>query len=473
MSDEQPTKKQKVADFVLQADLVASAEAFSKSGQVISYAEANKLWAMALDGPGVTNNEFKTLEHILETFKFTDKARAYLLALAINTPSGTSGYKTIDKVRYDRSCLDLADHLFKDGTIDVADAKQLWADVEDGHRVTTTEQRTIKYIIDNYKLTEGAKQFLADQLQSDRFVILNTGAKMPIVGFGTFLAKPGEVSTAIECALKAGYRHIDCAACYENEKEIGEVFNRVFNEEKSVKREDVFITSKLWVTNFHPKDVRAGLEQTLKDLQLTYLDLYITHIPVPCEKKDGSKPVALRRAGYSLNDTWKKMEEAHKDGLCKAIGVSNYPAVMLNDLQNCCEIMPAVNQIERHPYLAQDANLAFNKKLGVSITAYAPLGAPGLMNEGLKVTPLLENEVIKAIADRHGKTPGQVLIRWSIDTGCVVIPKSVTPSRIESNFDVFDFKLSKADLKTIATLDRPGNSGRTFAQDWMGIPCFA
>lgn len=474
MSSEQPTKKQKLIDFVMQDDLVEAAEKFVKSGQVVSYAEANKLWSLALDGTGVTKNEFKTLEHILDTFKFTDKARTYLSALATNTPSGTSSYKTVDKVRYDRSCLDLADHLAKDGKIDLADAKQLWADVQDGHRITVIESRTIEYILSNktYDLTDGARSFLETSVKADRVIVLNTGAKMPVVGFGTFLSKPGEVGQAVDVALKAGYRHIDCAATYQNEVEIGVVFNRVFNEEKSIKREDVFITSKLWLTEFHPDSVRAALNKTLKELQLDYLDLYLIHIPVACALKDG-KAKALRRSGYSVHDTWKKMEEAHKDGLCKAIGVSNYPSVLLNDLQNCCQVMPAVNQIERHPYLAQPENVAFNKDLGVVVTAYAPLGAPGLMNANLKVTPLMEHETIKAIADKHGKSPAQVLVRWNVDTGVVVIPKSVTPSRIEANFDVFDFKLSRADLKAIAALNRPGAAGRTFAQDWFDAPCFA
>jgi len=290
---------------------------------------------------------------------------------------------------------------------------------------------------------------------------------MPLVGFGTFLSKPGEVGPAVECALQTGYRHIDCAATYMNEPEIGVVFNKVFNDPASgIKREDVFITSKLWVTEFHPDRVIPALKKTLSDLQLDYLDLYLIHMPLPSKKEDG-KTTGLRRAGFSIHDTWKKMEEANKLGLAKAIGVSNYPAVLLNDLQNCCEILPAVNQIERHPYLVQSQNVAFNKDLGVVVTAYAPLGAPGLIKS--VATPLLQNPVIMKIAAKHKKTEAQVLTRWSVDGDVVVIPKSVNPDRIKQNFDVFDFSLDEEDMKEIDSLDC---NLRTFKQDWMGIPCF-
>lgn len=297
---------------------------------------------------------------------------------------------------------------------------------------------------------------------------LNTGAHMPLVGFGTFLSKKGEVAAAVTEALKTGYRHIDCAATYENEEEIGEVFGKVFKEGE-IKREDVFITSKLWITEFHPDKARAALLKTLKDLQLDYLDLYLIHIPVASEKTDGNIKAA-RRTGFSVHDTWKVLEKCYEEGLVKAIGVSNYPAVLLNDLNNCCKVVPAVNQIERHPYLSQLKNVAFNKELGLAVTAYAPLGAPGLMAKMFaEKGSLMENEIVKKVAEKHGKAAAQVLIRWSVDSGVVVIPKSVTASRIQANFDVFDFKLDGDDMAEIAKLDC---NLRSFTQDWMGVPCF-
>lgn len=293
---------------------------------------------------------------------------------------------------------------------------------------------------------------------------------MPVVGFGTFLAKEGEAGKSVEDALLAGYRHIDCAACYMNEAEIGKVFNKFFSDPSSgIKREDVFITSKLWITEFDPAKVEAACKKTLSDLQLDHLDLYLMHIPCASAKVDGNTR-AVRRAGYCTIDTWRKMEGLHKAGLAKAIGVSNFPAVLLNDLCNGAEIPPAVNQIELHPYLAQYTNVAFNKELGVVVTAYAPLGAPGLMGDkyGDK-KGLLANETILAIAKKHSKTAAQVLVRWSVDRGVVVIPKSVKEERIKSNFDVFGFRLDDQDMADIKNLDC---GLRTFTQDWMGVPCF-
>lgn len=308
-------------------------------------------------------------------------------------------------------------------------------------------------------------------LSKECFATLNTGAKMPMVGYGTFLSEPGVVGPAVEAAFKEGYRHIDCAECYDNQVEIGVVFDKIFNDASSgVTREDVFITSKLWTNDFHPSKVRPALEKTLKDLRLSYLDLYLMHIPIPTEKKDGNS-VATKRAGFSLLDTWRVLEQCHKEGLVKAIGVSNFPCVLLNDFQNACEIVPAVNQIERHPYLAQYELQNFHNTLGVSITAYAPFGNPGLFSDKLRSQgPLLSNAAILDIAKKYKKTPAQVLIRWQIDSGCVVIPKSITPARIAENFDVFDFKLAPEDMARLKALDC---GFRLFAQDWAGVPCFA
>jgi len=302
---------------------------------------------------------------------------------------------------------------------------------------------------------------------SHTHVKLNNGTTIPILGFGTFLAKPGEVGDALKVAIKVGYRHIDCAACYGNEKEIGQTLSEIFKE-GSVKRQDLFITSKLWVTNLYPHEVIPALQQTLSDLQLDYLDLYLVHIPVQVEKVDNKSQFRLGKGkGFGLQDTWRKMEEAYEKKLVRAIGVSNYPASLLGDILSYAKILPVTNQVERHPFFVQEKLVNLCKKYGIEITAYASLGAPAF-ERGQSVS-VLDNEVIKEIAKVHNKTPAQVLIRWSIDTGCIAIPKSVKPDRIKENYDIWDFKLSEEEIKNINALDK---NLRSFHQDWMDFPLF-
>jgi len=306
---------------------------------------------------------------------------------------------------------------------------------------------------------------------------LNTGASMPVLGIGTFLAAPGEVGAAVVAALKAGYKHVDCAAVYGNEAEIGAAMSSVFNDENSgIRREDIFITSKLWISDARPGKVSACLEKTLADLQLKYLDLYLIHQPIivePDPTYDGKdrmrgKFMPLRGVGWGLQDLWRDMEACHAAGLTKAIGVSNFNAQTLNDVLMYAKVPPAVNQIERHPYLQQNRFVEFCKKWGVVVTAYAPLGAPGLYGED-KEEPLLTHPKVLAIAKTHGKTSAQIVIRWAIDCDTVVIPKSVKPARVQENFDVLDFQLSKEELDVMTTLEK---NSRLFGQDWMGVPTF-
>jgi alcohol dehydrogenase (NADP+) len=307
------------------------------------------------------------------------------------------------------------------------------------------------------------------------FATLNTGAQMPLVGLGTFLSTTDEVQGAVRAALKAGYRHIDCAAAYRNEDKIGEVFAEFFNDPKSgVKREDVFITSKCPPMCTHPDTIEATLKKTLKDLQLEALDLYLIHQPNFAEEKkeEKGKWTYGKRKGFGIQDSWRVMEKCHEAGLAKAIGISNFNAALVCDMQNYAKVVPAVNQVERHPYLAQNRLVDFHKENGIVTTAYAPLGAPGLMAkkfEGTDVKAPLSCQTIVDIAAKHKKTPAQVLIRWSVEQGVVVIPKSVKPHRIVENFDVANFKLDADDMKAIAALDR---GFRTFEQDWYGVPMF-
>lgn len=199
---------------------------------------------------------------------------------------------------------------------------------------------------------------------------LNTGAMMPQLGFGTFLSSPGEVGPAVKAALLAGYKHIDCAAVYGNEKEIGVVFAELFNDKDSgIKREDIFITSKLWVAQARPDTVEAMLKKTLADLQLEYLDLYLIHQPIIIEPNPDydqkhriiGKFRPLRGQGWGLQDIYRGMETCYNKGLTKAIGISNFNAQTFNDCLMYAKVPPAVNQIERHPYLAQPAMVSFAK----------------------------------------------------------------------------------------------------------------
>jgi len=221
-----------------------------------------------------------------------------------------------------------------------------------------------------------------------------------------------------------------------------------------IKREDLFITSKLPPGKLHPDDVENTLRTTLADLQLDYLDLYLVHLPVAVESVDG-KTVARRLKGVGLQDTWRKMEKCFTSGLTKSIGVSNYNIQALNDCLNYAEIPPSVNQVERHPFLPQTDLVDFCRLNNVHLTAYGALGAKGFSNRASlpdNQVDLLDNKIIHQVAERHGKSPAQVLIRWSLDCNVIVIPKSVNANRIKENFNVFDFKLTESDLKEISTL---------------------
>ncbi|KAK4528751.1 hypothetical protein GAYE_SCF64G6697 [Galdieria yellowstonensis] len=282
---------------------------------------------------------------------------------------------------------------------------------------------------------------------------LNSGATIPLRGFGTWKAEPGVVGECVKTAYDVGYRHFDCAAIYQNEKEIGQAFSELFS--RGVKRSDIFVTSKVWNTCHDPQRVVEACKQTLQDLRLDYLDLYLVHWPCNWEftglpitadnwipkDKDGN----IKFSKVSLEQTWHAMEEVQKMGLVKSIGVSNYSIVNMLDLFSYCKIPPAVNQIEMHPYYARTDLLEFCKSRGVHVTAYSPLGSG-------KHGPL-QDETVAKIAKKHGRTPAQVLIRWCLQRGCSVIPKSVKKERIKENFDVL-FELSPQDMKELEALDK-------------------
>ncbi|KAM0327070.1 hypothetical protein ACHAQA_006195 [Verticillium albo-atrum] len=259
---------------------------------------------------------------------------------------------------------------------------------------------------------------------------LNTGAQIPAVGFGTWQAKPGEVEIAVETALKAGYRHVDCAAIYRNEAEVGEGIRK-----SGVSRSEIFLTGKLWNTNHAPEDVEAGVNKTLQDLGTDYLDLFLMHWPVAF--KNTGKWFPLEDDGiFALADidpsvTWAAMEKLVASGKVRAIGVSNFTIKRLEDLLATTKTVPAVNQVEAHPYLQQPKLFDFCKSKGIVLTAYSPLG-----NNQTGEPRTVDDPLVGDLSNKLGIDRGQLLAAWGVQRGTVVLPKSVTPSRIKSNFEV-------------------------------------
>lgn len=289
-----------------------------------------------------------------------------------------------------------------------------------------------------------------------RYTTLNNGLKMPVIGLGTWKSKPGEVYQAVIWALKAGYRQIDCAQIYGNEKEIGQALQDAFKD-GLVKREELWVTSKLWNNAHAAGDVLPALKKTLADLQLEYLDLYLIHWPVVQKKEvifpSGAEDM-LPLEEVPLSETWREMEKAVKAGLVRSIGLSNCGEKRIGGVLAACSLKPAVLQIENHPFLQQKELIAFCKKQGIAVTAYSPLGSQDRSNKQPDEPLLLQHPVILGIAERLQVSPAQVLIAWAVNRGVIVIPKSVNEERLRQNLEAYKLKLGKEDMQEIATLER-------------------
>ena len=262
---------------------------------------------------------------------------------------------------------------------------------------------------------------------------LNDGNAIPQLGFGVFQIPPEDTAEAVRRALAVGYRHIDTAEMYGNEAGVRDGIAG-----SGVDRADVYITSKL-NNGFHaPDDARRAFETTLAELGTDHVDLFLIHWPLPT-RYDGD-----------YVSTWRTLEEFKADGRARSIGVSNFQVAHLERLAAECDVVPAVNQIELHPYLVNDAVHAYGQEHGIATEAWSPIAQGGV----------LDDPVITGIAERLGRTPAQVVLRWHIERGNIVFPKSTTPERIEENFALFDFALEPGDDEAIAGLDR-GEDGRT------------
>ena len=267
-------------------------------------------------------------------------------------------------------------------------------------------------------------------MNSVPMIELNDGREIPQLGFGVFQIPPAETAGAVAAALEIGYRHIDTAEGYRNERGVGDGVRA-----SGLDRSEVFVTSKLDNHSHRPDDARRAFEGTLAELGFDYVDLFLIHWPVP---------------SLDFVATWRTLEEFRRDGRARSIGVSNFEVAHLELLARESDVVPAVNQIELHPYLQNREVDAYDRARGIATEAWSPIvqGA------------VLDDPAVVAIAERLGRSPAQIVLRWHIERSNVVIPKSVTPARIRENFELFDFALTPADHAAIDALDR-GEAGRT------------
>lgn len=287
---------------------------------------------------------------------------------------------------------------------------------------------------------------------------LNSYNTIPALGLGTWKAQGDLLYNAILYALQCGYRHIDTASIYGNEAIIGKALATAF-QQKILKREDLFITSKLWNDAHHPENVEAALKASLEKLQLNYLDLYLIHWPVAF--KNGVSMPSGAEDYINLKDlpnetTWKAMERVNKIGLTKHIGVSNFSEKKLHQLLKNCEITPQVNQVELHPLLQQENLLSFCKHNNIVVTAYSPLGSGDRIPQmkAQQEPNLFEIELLNQLAVKYNTTVGNILIAWHINNDVVVIPKATSNHHIEDNFKAQHLALEKDDLEAIKSLNK-------------------
>mmetsp|Transcript_40689 Transcript_40689/g.46783 ORF Transcript_40689/g.46783 Transcript_40689/m.46783 type:complete len:308 (+) Transcript_40689:64-987(+) len=301
------------------------------------------------------------------------------------------------------------------------------------------------------------------------YYTLNSGHKIPTVALGTWQSSSSDVKDAVKTALCAGYKSIDTATLYGNEAAIGEALSETISSGK-VKREDLFITTKLWNDAHRADEVEKSCKKSLQDLQLQYIDLLLIHWPW-----SGSadwKDMSVNLDYVPLSETWKAMEQLVDQGLVKSIGISNFNVQLILDLICYARIKPAVLQIEMHPYHPQELLVQWCAKENILVEAYCPLGlgsVPGM--EGPKVQKLIERSEIQEIAGKYGKTAAQVLVAWGVTRGTRVLPKSVTASRIEENIGGAEFRLSEEDMEKIKNIPERAVIYEIWSH--LGLPIFS
>lgn len=285
-----------------------------------------------------------------------------------------------------------------------------------------------------------------------------SGYKIPCVGLGTWKSKPGEVGAAVKSAVRIGYRHLDCALVYGNEKEIGQAIKECIDE-GLVKREDLFITTKLWNTYHRAARVAEGCQESLDNLGLDYIDLYLIHWPLPLRENAGLFP--LTEDGLTdvididFTETWTAMQDLVDQGLCRSIGVSNFNSKQIQRLIDLGLKHPiSCNQVEISPYISNEKLLQFCKSKDITVVAYSPLGSADRPWAKPDDPVLLEEPAILKIAARHKKSAGQVILRWGVQRGYIVIPKSVSEARQKQNFEIFDFTLDDEEMNVIHGMNR-------------------
>lgn len=308
---------------------------------------------------------------------------------------------------------------------------------------------------------------------------LSNGVIIPGVGFGTFAneGSKGETYSAVKCALDAGYRHLDCAWFYKNEEEVGEAIRDFLKSNTAVKREDLFICTKVWNHLHQPEDVRWSIQNSLERLGLTYIDLFLIHWPIAAEKDEENNPKIGPDGKYVIDQdltnnpepTWRAMEGLIDSGKARAIGVSNWTVEGLEKLLKYAKVKPAVNQIEIHPFLPNGELVKFCQENDILPAAYSPLGSQDQVpNTGEKVRT---NKILNEVADRSGHTLAQILLAWGLRRGYVVLPKSSTPSRIESNFEVPE--ISDEDFEAVNAVAKGRHTRFVNMKDTFGYNVWA